>query len=298
MSHLIYRIDIFSIFHVEGDGRLVPATDDEVIEVEDMLDDKSSLHFSCETGMTVKTTHNGHDLKSDDEIEKQVVKNAPPTGLVQNQQPLLANAKILDLYYKAEDSMEHGMQIWEELEEQRLNGLIVDLIQACIRLSHSPSKYPRRPTLHRFQVSDTAWRSASFIRRILGLDFVLAGVILLLSLHLHPLRLSTPPSPLCQVAGGARIECALPTTAASASHVIDESHRDRSATTCKAQTHFRGSSSISVYEFAAPEGSFVLLHGCAHNPTSIAPTPQQCEKIADVIHAEKHFLFFDVAYQV
>lgn len=33
------------------------------------------------------------------------------------------SAKILDLYNKAEDSMEHGMQIWEELEEQRLNGL-------------------------------------------------------------------------------------------------------------------------------------------------------------------------------
>ncbi|KAI3738973.1 hypothetical protein L2E82_29291 [Cichorium intybus] len=36
---------------------------------------------------------------------------------------------------------------------------------------------------------------------------------------------------------------------------------------------------------AAPEGSFVLLHGCAHNPTTIAPTPQQWEKIADVIQA-------------
>ncbi|PWA49092.1 octicosapeptide/Phox/Bem1p (PB1) domain-containing protein [Artemisia annua] len=33
------------------------------------------------------------------------------------------STKILDLYNKAEDSMEHGMQIWEELEEQRLNGL-------------------------------------------------------------------------------------------------------------------------------------------------------------------------------
>nr|XP_043607231.1 protein PHOX1-like [Erigeron canadensis] len=33
------------------------------------------------------------------------------------------SAKILELYNKSEDSMEHGMQIWEELEEQRLNGL-------------------------------------------------------------------------------------------------------------------------------------------------------------------------------
>ncbi|KAI3787797.1 hypothetical protein L2E82_00234 [Cichorium intybus] len=200
---------------------------------------------------------------------------------------------------------------------------------ACIRLSHSPSKHPRRPTLHRFQVSDTAWRSASFIRRILGLDFVLAGVILLLSLHLHPLRLSTPPSPLCQVAGGARIECALPTTAASASHVIDESHRDRLCFLSNdyvpnilnsptynlhitvQNLNIFNDARVSWYEYryydpkklgldfdgiidikAAPEGSFVLLHGCAHNPTSIAPTPQQCEKIADVIHAEKAFSIF------
>ncbi|KAK1429644.1 hypothetical protein QVD17_11858 [Tagetes erecta] len=31
--------------------------------------------------------------------------------------------QILELYNKAEDNMEKGMQIWEELEEQRLNGL-------------------------------------------------------------------------------------------------------------------------------------------------------------------------------
>nr|XP_043614119.1 protein PHOX1-like [Erigeron canadensis]XP_043614120.1 protein PHOX1-like [Erigeron canadensis] len=31
--------------------------------------------------------------------------------------------QILDLYNKAEDNMEKGMQIWEELEERRLNGL-------------------------------------------------------------------------------------------------------------------------------------------------------------------------------
>ncbi|KAJ8751866.1 hypothetical protein K2173_026067 [Erythroxylum novogranatense] len=31
--------------------------------------------------------------------------------------------EVLDLYNKAEDSMEKGMQIWEEMEEKRLNGL-------------------------------------------------------------------------------------------------------------------------------------------------------------------------------
>ncbi|XP_068647456.1 aspartate aminotransferase, chloroplastic-like [Aristolochia californica] len=48
---------------------------------------------------------------------------------------------------------------------------------------------------------------------------------------------------------------------------------------------------------AAPDGSFVLLHGCAHNPTGIDPTPEQWEKIADVIQEKNHVPFFDVAYQ-
>ncbi|KAM6544134.1 hypothetical protein CsatB_008581 [Cannabis sativa] len=48
---------------------------------------------------------------------------------------------------------------------------------------------------------------------------------------------------------------------------------------------------------AAPEGSFVLLHGCAHNPTGIDPTPEQWEKIADVIQEKNLIPFFDVAYQ-
>ena len=52
------------------------------------------------------------------------------------------------------------------------------------------------------------------------------------------------------------------------------------------------------YYQAAPEGSFVLLHGCAHNPTGIDPTPEQWEKIADVIQEKNHIPFFDVAYQV
>jgi aspartate/tyrosine/aromatic aminotransferase len=42
----------------------------------------------------------------------------------------------------------------------------------------------------------------------------------------------------------------------------------------------------------------VLLHGCAHNPTGIDPTPEQWEKIADVIQEKNHVPFFDVAYQV
>jgi aspartate aminotransferase len=48
---------------------------------------------------------------------------------------------------------------------------------------------------------------------------------------------------------------------------------------------------------AAPDGSIVLLHGCAHNPTGIDPTPQQWQQIADLCKAKSHMPFFDVAYQ-
>lgn len=55
---------------------------------------------------------------------------------------------------------------------------------------------------------------------------------------------------------------------------------------------------MALFFQAAPEGSFILLHGCAHNPTGIDPTPEQWEKIADVIQEKNHIPFFDVAYQV
>ncbi|MCJ1241793.1 aspartate transaminase aat1 [Varicellaria rhodocarpa] len=48
---------------------------------------------------------------------------------------------------------------------------------------------------------------------------------------------------------------------------------------------------------AAPEGSIVLLHACAHNPTGIDPTEEQWTQISDVIKEKKHYPFFDMAYQ-
>jgi len=48
---------------------------------------------------------------------------------------------------------------------------------------------------------------------------------------------------------------------------------------------------------AAPGGSVILLHACAHNPTGLDPTTEQWEKIADVIQRKHHFPFFDCAYQ-
>ncbi|KAG9772227.1 Aspartate aminotransferase, mitochondrial [Exophiala dermatitidis] len=48
---------------------------------------------------------------------------------------------------------------------------------------------------------------------------------------------------------------------------------------------------------AAPEGSIVLLHACAHNPTGIDPTPEQWRQISDVVKEKGHYPFFDMAYQ-
>ncbi|CAD7705087.1 unnamed protein product [Ostreobium quekettii] len=48
---------------------------------------------------------------------------------------------------------------------------------------------------------------------------------------------------------------------------------------------------------AAPEGSVVLLHGCAHNPTGVDPTKEQWKQICDLCHERQLLPFFDVAYQ-
>lgn len=48
---------------------------------------------------------------------------------------------------------------------------------------------------------------------------------------------------------------------------------------------------------AAPNGSVVLLHGCAHNPTGIDPTKEQWAEICNLCKKKGHLPFFDVAYQ-
>ncbi|KAF2201547.1 aspartate aminotransferase [Delitschia confertaspora ATCC 74209] len=47
----------------------------------------------------------------------------------------------------------------------------------------------------------------------------------------------------------------------------------------------------------AAEGSIILLHGCAHNPTGVDPTQDQWKEIAKVMQEKKLFPFFDCAYQ-
>lgn len=49
--------DALSTIQVDGDGRLVPATDDEVMEVEDLLEEfKIEMPFVADTGQTVECT--------------------------------------------------------------------------------------------------------------------------------------------------------------------------------------------------------------------------------------------------
>ncbi|EGC30356.1 aspartate aminotransferase [Dictyostelium purpureum] len=48
---------------------------------------------------------------------------------------------------------------------------------------------------------------------------------------------------------------------------------------------------------SAPEGSIILLHACAHNPTGVDPSMEQWKKISDICKERKHFVLFDFAYQ-
>mmetsp|Transcript_20215 Transcript_20215/g.77404 ORF Transcript_20215/g.77404 Transcript_20215/m.77404 type:complete len:435 (-) Transcript_20215:78-1382(-) len=48
---------------------------------------------------------------------------------------------------------------------------------------------------------------------------------------------------------------------------------------------------------AAPFGSVILLHACAHNPTGVDPSLAQWQQIADVMLRKGHIAFFDSAYQ-
>lgn len=47
----------------------------------------------------------------------------------------------------------------------------------------------------------------------------------------------------------------------------------------------------------APDGSIILLHACAHNPTGCDPTEEQWTQLADIIRRKNHVAFLDSAYQ-
>jgi aspartate/tyrosine/aromatic aminotransferase len=47
----------------------------------------------------------------------------------------------------------------------------------------------------------------------------------------------------------------------------------------------------------APEGSIIMLHAAAHNPTGVDPTKEQWDQIMAVCQERKHICWFDSAYQ-
>jgi len=47
----------------------------------------------------------------------------------------------------------------------------------------------------------------------------------------------------------------------------------------------------------ATEGSIIVLHACAHNPTGVDPTKEQWKEIAALMKRKALFPFFDCAYQ-
>jgi aspartate/tyrosine/aromatic aminotransferase len=48
---------------------------------------------------------------------------------------------------------------------------------------------------------------------------------------------------------------------------------------------------------SAPDGSIIMLHAAAHNPTGVDPTKEQWDQIKDVCAKKMHLCWFDSAYQ-
>lgn len=46
-----------------------------------------------------------------------------------------------------------------------------------------------------------------------------------------------------------------------------------------------------------PEGSLIMLHACAHNPTGVDPKKEQWDELSKVVKQRKLLPFFDMAYQ-
>ena len=46
------------------------------------------------------------------------------------------------------------------------------------------------------------------------------------------------------------------------------------------------------------QGSIIMLHAAAHNPTGVDPTKEQWDQIQAVCAKKKHVCWFDSAYQV
>ncbi len=49
---------------------------------------------------------------------------------------------------------------------------------------------------------------------------------------------------------------------------------------------------------ALPDGSAVVFHACAHNPTGVDPSAQQWGELSKLCSSKNFLPFFDMAYQV
>jgi aspartate/tyrosine/aromatic aminotransferase len=47
---------------------------------------------------------------------------------------------------------------------------------------------------------------------------------------------------------------------------------------------------------AAPNGTIVVLHACAHNPTGVDPSKEQWQELVEICADRQHVVVFDCAY--
>jgi aspartate aminotransferase len=55
---------------------------------------------------------------------------------------------------------------------------------------------------------------------------------------------------------------------------------------------------LACHEQKIPNGSVVLLHACAHNPTGVDLTEDQWKEVSALFKKKQHLAFIDMAYQV
>ena len=56
---------------------------------------------------------------------------------------------------------------------------------------------------------------------------------------------------------------------------------------------------LTIFAITLPsQGSVILLHACAHNPTGVDPSLEQWKEMSEVIKQRNLLPYFDMAYQV
>ena len=138
-------------------------------------------------------------------------------------------------------------------------------------------------------------------------NFVIVLITDLLSESCHAI---VPRTPSCSTYGPCRKGvCTLATSARVGAKETLETLRPRQVLLSPGKPISVQDSGVSSYGWCAtqgmledlrqaPEGSIVLLHACAHNPTGVDPTPEQWRGILQTVQQKRMLPFFDSAYQV